>query len=356
MGQTITNKHDYFFSIMLLGDVDTGKSALMYRIRYDEFNPSLHQSTIGMDFSHKLIKYEDKATIKLHLWDTSGQKKYRDLTKNVFKDTHAIFICFTLGDEVSYQKALDEFLKFAEENKNKNDEVPIYLIATKSDLYLENLKTEHPNDYATHYNKELSRHINAARKNGFQGFYACSAKAKTCSLPHPPTKDSEIFQKPLSYLFEVFNDLMERHPKPEPHVQVTCPTAEKKKPAEPQKKKFKWFDSKFFLVIKSRIPSIFNRKTKDENDSSALPSEPLPEKTNVLKLLMNTYSRKKHASSSGETKKKADLSKDKTKPSVKRNILSDNVLMRQFRQLRLRVKSRKGDRNTVMRTKTQRSR
>ena len=67
--------YEYLFKIVLIGDSGVGKSSLLLRFADDAFIES-YMSTIGVDFRFKTIKTEKK-TVKLQIWDTAGQEKFR---------------------------------------------------------------------------------------------------------------------------------------------------------------------------------------------------------------------------------------------------------------------------------------
>ena len=55
----MTDFHDYFYKIVLVGDSAVGKSCLLSRFTYNEFNTE-SKSTIGVDFATKSVIIDDK--------------------------------------------------------------------------------------------------------------------------------------------------------------------------------------------------------------------------------------------------------------------------------------------------------
>ena len=68
---------NYVVKIGLVGDYAVGKSSLMNTFVKGE-EQSRNDTTIGVDFNHKILKYENH-TFKLHIWDTAGQEKFRSI-------------------------------------------------------------------------------------------------------------------------------------------------------------------------------------------------------------------------------------------------------------------------------------
>ena len=69
---------DYTFKILLIGESGVGKTAILERYCDNVFNESL-LSTVGVDFKSKNLQIENKQ-IKIQLWDTAGQEKFRNIT------------------------------------------------------------------------------------------------------------------------------------------------------------------------------------------------------------------------------------------------------------------------------------
>jgi len=46
-----------------------------------------HQITIGVEFGSFVMKMDDRAIIKLQIWDTAGQEQFRSITKLFYKNS-----------------------------------------------------------------------------------------------------------------------------------------------------------------------------------------------------------------------------------------------------------------------------
>ena len=73
------DNYDYLFTMCVVGDQSVGKSSLVQRYTENDFKCLDDiRPTVGIDFKLKyLSKYGHK--ILLQLWDSSGQKKYRNV-------------------------------------------------------------------------------------------------------------------------------------------------------------------------------------------------------------------------------------------------------------------------------------
>jgi small GTP-binding protein len=86
--------------IVVIGSVGTGKTNIASRYVKDEFNP-FPKGTVGVEFLAKTVKIHNKI-IKLTLWDTAGQEKYKALSKVYYKGASGIIIVYSIDDTQSY--------------------------------------------------------------------------------------------------------------------------------------------------------------------------------------------------------------------------------------------------------------
>ena len=101
------------YKIVIIGDINVGKTSILSRFRYGSFEPS-YMPTLGIDFFTKNLFYEDK-TIRLILWDTAGQERFRSLIPSYLKNTDCIIIVYDITNKESYI-SLNHWLKNAKEN------------------------------------------------------------------------------------------------------------------------------------------------------------------------------------------------------------------------------------------------
>ena len=122
-------QYDLIFKVLLIGNSGVGKSSLFLRfvddIWEDNFVP-----TIGVDFKIKTLIIEEKK-IKLQIWDTAGQDRFRTIVSSYYRGAHGILLIFDLTDIESF-KSLNNWLIEIERNANKN--VIKILIGNKCDL------------------------------------------------------------------------------------------------------------------------------------------------------------------------------------------------------------------------------
>lgn len=82
------------FKIVILGDVNVGKSSIIARFVDNKFKGD-YEPSIGVDFASKSLKYKDKM-IKLQIWDTAGQEKYKSLIPSYIRGSNIILVVFDI--------------------------------------------------------------------------------------------------------------------------------------------------------------------------------------------------------------------------------------------------------------------
>ena len=125
------DEEDYrLYKILLLGDCAVGKSCLLLRYCENSFQES-HLATIGLDFRLKTITLENNRKIRIQIWDTAGEDRFRSITRNYYKGAHGIVLIYDVTDQQSFQHIKDWVDKIKEESK---EGVIIYLVGNKIDL------------------------------------------------------------------------------------------------------------------------------------------------------------------------------------------------------------------------------
>ena len=114
--------------LLLLGDSSVGKTSILLQYIGNKFYES-NISTTGVDYMEKIIDY-NKFKIKLQIWDTSGEEKFRTITKNFYRNADGLLVVFDLTKKESY----DHIKSWINEAKENNDKLKTILIGNKLDL------------------------------------------------------------------------------------------------------------------------------------------------------------------------------------------------------------------------------
>ncbi|KAL5246505.1 hypothetical protein ACHWQZ_G018655 [Mnemiopsis leidyi] len=86
------SSHIGTFKILIIGDSGIGKSSLMMRFVDGMFDPEI-SATIGVDFKVKTLNVEGN-NVKLAIWDTAGQEKFRTLTPSYYRGAHGVILVY----------------------------------------------------------------------------------------------------------------------------------------------------------------------------------------------------------------------------------------------------------------------
>jgi Ras-related protein Rab-1A len=122
---------DYLFKILLIGDSSVGKTSILLRYTDNKFIGEF-QATIGVDFK-VATKNIDNKVLKLQLWDTAGQDRFKNIVSTYYRGAQGIFIVFDVTNRVSFtnvSKWYQETINFLPETTIK------LLIGNKCDLGL----------------------------------------------------------------------------------------------------------------------------------------------------------------------------------------------------------------------------
>lgn len=92
-------EYDTQLRLLLLGDGGAGKSSLLTRFTEDTFVPTT--STVGVDFRTKLITLMWQR-VRLQLWDTNGQERFRSITRSYYRGAHGVALVFDTCDTISF--------------------------------------------------------------------------------------------------------------------------------------------------------------------------------------------------------------------------------------------------------------
>ena len=117
------------YKILLLGDSTVGKTCFLLRYTDDTFL-DVHMATIGLDYRLKTMILNDQKIVKVQLWDTAGQDKFRAITRNYYKGAKGIILIY----DVTNIKSYENIKKWINEIKDEiSDKVTIILIGNKID-------------------------------------------------------------------------------------------------------------------------------------------------------------------------------------------------------------------------------
>ena len=120
---------DFSIKLLVLGDLSVGKSSFIYRFIEDKFNTDSIPTT-GLDLKTADLLINNKK-VRVQLWDTVGQEKYKSITQNLILRVQGIIILFDITNKDSFNN-LNEWIKTVREQVGNN--LAILLVGNKCDL------------------------------------------------------------------------------------------------------------------------------------------------------------------------------------------------------------------------------
>ena len=132
-----SSDYQYIFKLILIGNSGVGKSSILNRYMNKTFEDS-YKCTIGVDFLMKSIEINGK-TVKLQLWDTAGQEKYKSMVASYYRGANVAFVVFDLTNHESFDSLplwIENYYRNGPEQKN------IILIGNKKDMIEERQVTQ----------------------------------------------------------------------------------------------------------------------------------------------------------------------------------------------------------------------
>ena len=147
--KTSSTETDLVYKILLLGDSEVGKSCFLMRYADNVFVDN-YITTIGLDYKLKYVQLDSGQVIKVQLWDTAGQDRYRTIAKNYYKGSHGILLLYDVTKTSSFENIREWIKDIREEVYEK---AIIFLIGNKIDKKDQiKIKTEDAEKLAEEFN------------------------------------------------------------------------------------------------------------------------------------------------------------------------------------------------------------
>ncbi|ELP89241.1 hypothetical protein EIN_487230 [Entamoeba invadens IP1] len=124
------NHNEQSLKVLLVGESGVGKTSITKRLCQDKFDV-LYISTVGVDYTPKQTQVDDK-TIRLQLWDSAGQERFKNITSCYFRGAHGIMIVYDMTKQKSFDSVVSWFDDIQE--KSLGTTPIIYVVGNKSDL------------------------------------------------------------------------------------------------------------------------------------------------------------------------------------------------------------------------------
>ena len=107
-------------SVVVIGDIATGKTTFIQTLTGRYTPPLLYTPTIGVD----VVCYKD-----LRFFDTAGQERFQSITASQFKRADCVLIFYSCDNETSYNN-VEMWINFV----RNYTQVPYFTVCTKIDI------------------------------------------------------------------------------------------------------------------------------------------------------------------------------------------------------------------------------
>ena len=141
----MNKSYDYLYKLVIVGNSGVGKSSILIRFADDLFS-SNYISTIGVDFRFRTLQINNKI-VKLQIWDTAVQERFRSVTSAYYKGADAIILCYDITNMYSF-RSLDEWIS---QVKNTKDALYV-IVGNKCDEINREVAYEHGKQFADENN------------------------------------------------------------------------------------------------------------------------------------------------------------------------------------------------------------
>mmetsp|Transcript_39858 Transcript_39858/g.100460 ORF Transcript_39858/g.100460 Transcript_39858/m.100460 type:complete len:203 (-) Transcript_39858:113-721(-) len=120
--------YEYLFKYIIVGDTAVGKSCLLLQFTDKRFQP-IHDLTIGVEFGTRTVNI-DGNRVKLQIWDTAGQEKFRSITRSYYRGAAGALLVY----DITRRETFEHLTSWLEDCRQySNEHIVIMLIGNKSD-------------------------------------------------------------------------------------------------------------------------------------------------------------------------------------------------------------------------------
>ena len=155
----MTDNFDLTLKILIVGDSSVGKTNFINRFIENKFNNN-YMTTSGIDLKTANLEIKNK-NIRIQIWDTAGQEKYKAITKNLFLKVMGAIIIFDITNEKSFNN-LKNWVQMVKEECGPH--MTIIIVGNKNDLIEQRKINEE--EVIAYANKQKLDYIETSCKTG----------------------------------------------------------------------------------------------------------------------------------------------------------------------------------------------
>ncbi|EMP30826.1 Ras-related protein Rab-7b, partial [Chelonia mydas] len=118
--------------IIIIGALGVGKTSLLHQFVHKTFHED-YRTTLGASILSKHIMV-DNTPLKLQIWDTGGQERFRSMVSTFYKGSDGCMLAFDVTDPESFESLDDWREDFLEKIIPTEQGFPMVVLGNKIDL------------------------------------------------------------------------------------------------------------------------------------------------------------------------------------------------------------------------------
>lgn len=113
----------------MVGDEGVGKTCLLLQFTDKRYRKT-HRITVGVEFGSRVLQVDDR-TVKLQIWDTAGQDRFRSIIRGYYRGSAAALLVY----DITQRDTFDHIIQWLEEVWNEaGRDIALTLVGNKADL------------------------------------------------------------------------------------------------------------------------------------------------------------------------------------------------------------------------------
>ena len=120
---------DEKIKIMVIGEIRVGKTSLIKKYTLKTFGGQ-YLTTVGIDFQEKILDIDGKK-VKIQIWDTAGEERFRNIAKNYFIHANGFLIIYDISCKESFEKVK---FWYDQIQSNAPEDIKYIIVGNKCDL------------------------------------------------------------------------------------------------------------------------------------------------------------------------------------------------------------------------------
>ncbi|MGH0160489.1 UNVERIFIED_CONTAM: hypothetical protein FKN15_057562 [Acipenser sinensis] len=118
--------------IIILGSLGVGKTSLLHQYVHSKFYED-YRTTLGASVLSKIITVDNSA-VKLQIWDTGGQERFRSVVSTFYKGSDGCVLAFDVTDRESFEALEGWRQDILDKTSSRDPGFPFVVLGNKIDL------------------------------------------------------------------------------------------------------------------------------------------------------------------------------------------------------------------------------